>query len=84
MRSARWLWLTGTILALGLMGAVGFMVRAHLAIRRDAQAVRDALAAGRPGWAVDPLARWLRPSPRRPKPTQSRPSSRWPRAITPR
>jgi tetratricopeptide (TPR) repeat protein len=64
MRSAvRWFWFSATIMALGLAGAAGFLIRAHLAIERDAQAVRDAMAAGRPAWAVDPLRRWMRARP---------------------
>ena len=48
---------------IGLIGAAVFLIREHLAVQRDAQAVRDALAAGRPAWALDPLRRWLRARP---------------------
>jgi Flp pilus assembly protein TadD len=64
MRSAvRWFWISATIAALGLTCSAGFLIRTHLAIEHDAQAVRDALAAGRPAWAVDPLRRWMRARP---------------------
>jgi len=64
MRSVvRWFWILAAILALGLIGALSFAVREHRSVARDAQAVRDALAAGRPAWAAEPLRRWLRARP---------------------
>lgn len=64
MKSAvRWYWLLGAILATALVAASVLLVRERAAVARDAQAVRDALAAGRPAWAADPLARWLRARP---------------------
>jgi len=56
-------WLSATILALGLIGVTGFLVRQHRAVERDAQAARAAIAAGRSALAVDPLRRWLRARP---------------------
>jgi tetratricopeptide (TPR) repeat protein len=56
-------WILGAILGLGLIAAAGFVIREHRKVARDAQAVRDALAAGRPAWAAEPLRRWLRARP---------------------
>jgi Flp pilus assembly protein TadD len=47
------------ILALGLIGAASYVIREHRKVARDAQAVRDAVAAGRPTSAAEPLRRWL-------------------------
>ncbi len=53
----RWLLILAAIVALGVIGAASVMIREHRTVARDAQAVRGALAAGRPGWAAEPLGR---------------------------
>ena len=54
MRSAvRWFWFAAAVVVLWPdWRAQVFLIREHLAVERDAQAVRDALAAGRPAWAL--------------------------------
>src|SRR5947207_1574908 len=56
-------WLLGTVLGLAALAAAGVLVRNRVAVERDAQAARDALALGRADRARDPLARWLRARP---------------------
>jgi tetratricopeptide (TPR) repeat protein len=64
MRSAvRWPWFLATIVALGIIVAVGLLFREHLAVDHDAQAVREALASGRPATAAGSLRRWLKARP---------------------
>ena len=65
MRSAvHWFWFSGDDRGTWPHPArAAFLIREHLAVQRDAQAVRDALAAGRPAWAVGSLRRWLRARP---------------------
>jgi Tfp pilus assembly protein PilF len=62
-RWSQFRWLLVTILGLGSIGLAGSLVREHRAVERDAQAARDALAAGRAARARDPLGRWLRARP---------------------
>ena len=53
----------GTVLSLALFGGASVWLKERRAVERDARAVRDALAAGRPAQAREPLRRWLRVRP---------------------
>jgi tetratricopeptide (TPR) repeat protein len=55
--------ITAGVLALGLAAGTVFPICDWLAVRREARAARQALAAGRPDRASEPLVRWLRARP---------------------
>jgi len=57
-------WVSAAILALGLIGVAGYLVRENRAVEREAQAARAAVAAGKTAAAREPLRRWLRARPK--------------------
>jgi Flp pilus assembly protein TadD len=59
----RFRWPLVTVVGLSLIVGVNVWIHERRGVERDAQAARDAMAAGRPDEARDPVRRWLRARP---------------------